>query len=389
VRTPFSPRALAAIGLIAFGGTASAEPLIEGGGTARQVTPISTNPSDGPLRRDIAVFAVPYRVFAADRDALNRAFRANGFSTVRTTSPMFGIALDLSIHRFRIGVDVERELNDEIFRPTDGASAAVAQVVGSFDFGWDVYVDRFISAYPLIGLSFGGNQVTFDPAAPPIVPQAFAPYQSRNKIEADSSSFAVNWAAGFATFLPFSDPRRIRSSLGTVGLSLEARIGYLMHFAHETWREDENKDELPGLPTVPLEGPYGRLAIGIAFAEETYPACSAVCPSARNATAQCSGTSCVLVCNSLFGDCDMDLQNGCERRLDTLADCGGCGVRCTVEHGVGTCEQGTCEVAACNPGFMNCDGLAGNGCEEDLRSEEQPSCPVTSEPKRLPMMIRD
>jgi hypothetical protein len=42
-----------------------------------------------------------------------------------------------------------------------------------------------------------------------------------------------------------------------------------------------------------------------------------------------------------------------------------CNSACTIANGVGTCAAtpGTCSVASCNPGFGDCNGLVGDGCE--------------------------
>ncbi len=89
-----------------------------------------------------------------------------------------------------------------------------------------------------------------------------------------------------------------------------------------------------------------------------------------HATARCTAGVCgVLACSPGFGDCDASPGNGCE--IDTRADllhCGGCGMRCAPAHGTGACVAGACGVAACDPGFGDCDGNASNGCEADLRT---------------------
>jgi hypothetical protein len=65
-------------------------------------------------------------------------------------------------------------------------------------------------------------------------------------------------------------------------------------------------------------------------------------------------------CTAGFGDCDDDIDNGCEIELRSDSqNCGGCGNRC-VEA---TCEEGSC---ACLDGRADCDGDPENGCEVDL-----------------------
>jgi hypothetical protein len=49
-----------------------------------------------------------------------------------------------------------------------------------------------------------------------------------------------------------------------------------------------------------------------------------------------------------------------------LANCGGCGVTCTLAHSTATCTAGACAVGACTLGYANTDGNAANGCEVNI-----------------------
>lgn len=95
-----------------------------------------------------------------------------------------------------------------------------------------------------------------------------------------------------------------------------------------------------------------------------------------HATAKCSAGTCeVASCDAGFADCDEKSENGCERALDTVNDCGGCGVTCRVPNAVTQCSSGDCEFARCEPGWGDCNEDAGrssggDGCETDLSSPE-------------------
>jgi hypothetical protein len=99
-------------------------------------------------------------------------------------------------------------------------------------------------------------------------------------------------------------------------------------------------------------------------------ACNRAC-SLPSATPACVSGACqVAACNTGFGNCDGDANNGCETSLTTsLANCGTCGRLCAVANGTPACGNGTCAVQACNAGFANCDGNATNGCEVNLRTD--------------------
>jgi hypothetical protein len=67
-------------------------------------------------------------------------------------------------------------------------------------------------------------------------------------------------------------------------------------------------------------------------------------------------------CNDLDDNCD----GTADEPFDKLNDpryCGGCNSPCALDHAVAGCANGSCTVAACLPGFVDADGLPGNGCE--------------------------
>jgi hypothetical protein len=101
-------------------------------------------------------------------------------------------------------------------------------------------------------------------------------------------------------------------------------------------------------------------------------ACGRACALANVAVNACSGGACVIGgCATGFGDCDGMAANGCETNLRSadVNNCGGCGVRCTFANAAATCATGTCALGACNTGFANCDGSAANGCEVATNSD--------------------
>jgi hypothetical protein len=103
--------------------------------------------------------------------------------------------------------------------------------------------------------------------------------------------------------------------------------------------------------------------------------CSQHCALA-NAQPICSDASCsVDSCDKNFGDCDERADNGCERALTTLSDCGACGVSCGLAHATTDCGDGQCAFKKCNAGFGDCNHDAaklqdGDGCETELSVPE-------------------
>jgi hypothetical protein len=93
-------------------------------------------------------------------------------------------------------------------------------------------------------------------------------------------------------------------------------------------------------------------------------------PCSLGGPATCQGGVCVATtCPAGLADCDRQAANGCERAITTVTDCGGCGVVCAPSpHAVPVCTSGGCGVA-CEPGWSDCDGVASNGCEQDVATD--------------------
>ena len=68
------------------------------------------------------------------------------------------------------------------------------------------------------------------------------------------------------------------------------------------------------------------------------------------------------LCNGGDDDCDGDIDEDFDFSSD--ADhCGACGVSCDAAAASTLCVEGACEILRCDEGFVDCDGLAENGCE--------------------------
>jgi alpha-tubulin suppressor-like RCC1 family protein len=100
---------------------------------------------------------------------------------------------------------------------------------------------------------------------------------------------------------------------------------------------------------------YGIL-LDEAGSQVTYlPSSESETQAARPSLTVCYG------CPAGFGDCDGNPANGCETPLDTLQDCGGCGVACGGPCSSATCATGTC-VTTPEPDGTACDD--GNACTQ-------------------------
>lgn len=101
-------------------------------------------------------------------------------------------------------------------------------------------------------------------------------------------------------------------------------------------------------------------------------ACGVECGPAFQAVLGCERGQCVVDhCQAGFGDCDKDPSNGCEVGLNSLDDCGACGVACTPPRALAAaCQEATCRVLACIPGYADCNDAGADGCETALVTAE-------------------
>jgi hypothetical protein len=80
-------------------------------------------------------------------------------------------------------------------------------------------------------------------------------------------------------------------------------------------------------------------------------------------TGECSGSNQV-ICDAGWGDADGLSSTACEADLMTdVNNCGSVGNRVTLPNAIAGCVNGQAVIAACNPGFLDLDGVALNGCE--------------------------
>lgn len=70
----------------------------------------------------------------------------------------------------------------------------------------------------------------------------------------------------------------------------------------------------------------------------------APCPSGPNGMAACEAGVCSVVCSAGWGDCDASSATGCETSLETVANCGACGVACPSSGGTPVCQDAKCDV---------------------------------------------
>ncbi len=99
-------------------------------------------------------------------------------------------------------------------------------------------------------------------------------------------------------------------------------------------------------------------------------ACATACAARPNAFPGCLGGTCATSCVMGFQDCDGVASNGCEVDVrSAVTDCGACGRPCSPSNATGACAGGRCAVASCDPGFADCNGVAADGCEVNLQGD--------------------
>jgi hypothetical protein len=82
--------------------------------------------------------------------------------------------------------------------------------------------------------------------------------------------------------------------------------------------------------------------------------------------------ACSITCASGFANCDGLAVNGCEINLtNNPQNCGGCGHVCSFPNATAACSNSNCLLSGCNPGFGNCNGQPGDGCEANTLTDPQ------------------
>ena len=130
---------------------------------------------------------------------------------------------------------------------------------------------------------------------------------------------------------------------------------------------EETETTLPDSDTQELD--ETEETVDLTCSDSNPVACGSTCVDctlySQVATASCVAGSCVIeTCQQGYLDCDSQPANGCEQPENNLY----CGESCTScmdrENSTGgSCTDSTC-VLACSGGYLDCDGVAQNGCEQ-------------------------
>ena len=98
-------------------------------------------------------------------------------------------------------------------------------------------------------------------------------------------------------------------------------------------------------------------------------ACGRTCTVANGAPGCTMGACSVAACNPGFADCDANPASGCETDIAvSVAHCGACNAACPAgPNATAACTMGRCTLR-CAEGFDDCDGDPSNGCETDTRT---------------------
>lgn len=94
-------------------------------------------------------------------------------------------------------------------------------------------------------------------------------------------------------------------------------------------------------------------------------ACESPCPDPANGTATCADSTCGIVCNDGFADCNGLAEDGCEADLASDATCGSCETACLSTEmcvdgmceGSGACYTGAARILVYGPGLTLGTGM--------------------------------
>ena len=97
--------------------------------------------------------------------------------------------------------------------------------------------------------------------------------------------------------------------------------------------------------------------------------CGMSVPTRAHATRTCTSGRPGFACETGYADCNGVADDGCE--VDLRADpthCGSCTTLCNPPNGTAGCNMGQCTIAMCREGFRDCDMNPTNGCEIDTNN---------------------
>jgi len=103
-------------------------------------------------------------------------------------------------------------------------------------------------------------------------------------------------------------------------------------------------------------------------------ACGTAC-GISGGVAQCSAGVCAIKsCSPGLADCTGGYADGCETNTNTdLGNCGTCGKTCTAPGGSPACVSGACQIKSCTGNNADCNGTVSDGCETNT-SNNQTHC---------------
>ncbi|MFT3770587.1 MAG: MopE-related protein [Minicystis sp.] len=328
------------------GGTAESAPA----GEAQQALTVAT-PVCVTLQRTLASGTI-YDTGLADNGAPTTNHGTSGTITIgySGTPPYPRTALfQYDLSTIPAGAVVTSATATLFASPTVTATLGIHQATAAWNetqVTWASFNNAYL-ATPVTTVSTGPVN-PWNPA-----PNAPAP----NKISFRIDSLVQGWLSG---------------SIANRGILVEQPIaaGEYTTFRSSEWPTVSQRPSLQVCYTVNCPSGFGDCDGAAANGCETpvttvqnCGACGNAC-SFPNATPACVNGGCAIAaCNTGYGDCDNDPQNGCERLLTTATDCGGCGVACALPNAGASCTTGTCTLTACNAGFFDCDGNPQNGCE--------------------------
>ncbi|MBL8604999.1 MAG: hypothetical protein JNK72_23930 [Myxococcales bacterium] len=114
-------------------------------------------------------------------------------------------------------------------------------------------------------------------------------------------------------------------------------------------------DSNPATPCVPLN------------TIEHCGACGRACAAPTGGTASCTAGACQSLCPAGSTLCG----NRCVMLQTDVEHCGACGNRCALPSASARCNAGSCAIASCQGGNLNCDTSVANGCETAAQSDPQ------------------
>jgi hypothetical protein len=188
---------------------------------------------------------------------VNRALQTQGYSTVGSNQPVYGLGFDGGWKRWRVAVDAGLYGARTYRLLAGGEPLSVYQASVSLDAGFDFVQLGGLSIFTMMGAAVGDLRMQIDPSQPPILREQIVLFP--NEREVRRNTWSMRGLIGIEQRVVLWD--RVDDQLLLV---MGLRLGWAEQVSQGRWMFAEpTTGELVGGPQVDSSGAFMRWGIGL------------------------------------------------------------------------------------------------------------------------------